>query len=114
MKTVSLSMYRVLFFLIVVSFLGMGSCKKKSADPDYCGTAWATQVTAEVNALSTAAQTYASNPTAANCNAYKAAYQNYLDALEPFVECAAWTAQQRNELEDAINEAQQQLTTLCQ
>ena len=114
MKTISLFTYRVLSFLIVVSFLGIGSCSKKATDPDYCGTAWASQVTAESNALSAALQTYAADQTTANCNALKTAYQNYLDALEPFVDCASWTAQQTNELQAAIDAAQQQINTLCQ
>ena len=114
MKTISLSVYRVLCFLIIVSFLGTGSCKKKATDPDYCGTSWATQVSSELNAVTAAAQTYASNPTTPNCNAYKAAFQNYLNALDPFVDCASWSAQQKNELQDAINEAEQQINTLCQ
>jgi hypothetical protein len=107
-------MYRVLCFLIIVSFLGIGSCKKKATDPDYCGTSWASQVTSQSTALSTAIQTYATNQTPANCTALKTAYQNYLNALEPFVDCASWTAQQSNELQSAIDEAQQQINTLCQ
>jgi hypothetical protein len=114
MKKINLFGYRVISFLIILSFLGVGSCKKKATDPDYCGTAWATQVSSEINAVSTAAQLYASDPSTANCNAYKTAYQNYLNALNPFVDCAAWTVQQKNELEDAISEAQQQISTLCQ
>lgn len=114
MKTISLFTYRVLSFLIVVSFLGIGSCSKKATDPDYCGTSWASQITSESNALSTALQTYATDPTTANCNALKTAYQSYLNALEPFVDCAAWTAQQTNELQAAIDAAQQQINTLCQ
>jgi hypothetical protein len=107
-------MYRVFFVLIVVSFLGIGSCKKKTTDPDKCGTSWATQLSAEINAVSAATQTYTSNQTTANCNALKAAYQNYLDALEPFSECTAWTAEQKNELQDAISEAEQEISTLCE
>ena len=107
-------MNRVLCFLIVVSFLGIGSCKKKATDPDYCGSAWATQVSAEITALSAAAQAYATEQTPANCNAYKTAYQNYLDALKPFADCAAWTAQEKSDLQDAINEAEQDISTLCE
>lgn len=113
MKTFNVSVFRLLSFLIVVSFLGMGSCKKKAVDPDYCGTTWATQVTTEANAVSAAAQTYGTNPTAANCTALKTAYQNYLNVLEPFVDCASWTSQQRDELQDAIDTAQQQVNSLC-
>jgi hypothetical protein len=114
MKKISLSVYRVLFILIIVSFLGIGSCKKKATDPDYCGTSWAAQVSSESNALSAALQTYATDPTTPNCNALKAAYQNYLDALGPFVDCASWTAQQQNELQAAIDAAEQQISTLCE
>jgi hypothetical protein len=114
MKTISLFTFRVLSILIVVSFLGIGSCKKKATDPDYCGTTWTTQVTSQSNALTTALQTYAANQTPANCTALKTAYQNYVNALEPFVDCASWTAQQSTELQNAINDAQQQINTLCQ
>ena len=100
--------------MIIVSFLGIGSCKKTATDPDYCGTSWATQLSSEINAVSAAAQTYASNPTTPNCNALKAAYQKYLDALDPFVDCASWSAQQKNELQTAINEAEHEISTLCQ
>jgi hypothetical protein len=107
-------MNRVLCFLIVVSFLGIGSCKKKATDPDRCGTSWATQLSSETNAVLAAAQTYGSDPTPANCNVLKTAYQKYLDALEPFTNCAAWTAQEKNDLQAAIDEAQQEINTLCQ
>jgi hypothetical protein len=107
-------MNKVICFLIVVSFLGVGSCKKKSSDPDRCGTAWATQLSTQVNAISAAAQTYATDPTPANCTALKTAYQNYLNALEPFTDCSAWTTQEKNDLQTAIDEAQQQVNTLCQ
>jgi hypothetical protein len=107
-------MYRVLCFLIVVSFLGIGSCKKKATDPDYCATSWATKLSTEINAVSAAALTYSNDPTTPNCNAFKAAYQKYLDALKPFGNCAAWTEQQKNDLQDAISEAEQDISTLCQ
>ena len=105
-------MYKVLCFVIIVSFLGIGSCKKKSVDPDFCATSWAAQLSDEVNALSTAAQAYGASQTPANCNAYKTAYLNYLNALDPFLDCAAWTAQERSELQDAIDEAEQDINNL--
>jgi hypothetical protein len=114
MKTVPFFTFKALSFLILVSFLGTGSCKKKDSDPDACGTNWTTQVQPQLNAVSSAAQVYATTPTTANCNAYKTAYQNYLNALNPFVECASWTAQQKNELQSAIDGAKQQINTLCQ
>jgi hypothetical protein len=113
-NTNSIKMYRVLCFLIIVSFLGIGSCKKKTTDPDKCATNWAAQLSTEINAVSAASQAYASNQTPANCNALKSAYQKYLDALEPFVDCTAWSTEQKNELQDAIAEAEQEISTLCE
>jgi hypothetical protein len=107
-------MYKVISLLIVLSLLGIGSCKKKSSDPDRCGTAWANQLSDEINAVSAAAQAYGTDPTPTNCNALKTAYQNYLNALEPFTDCSAWTAQERADLQAAIDEAQQEVNTLCQ
>lgn len=107
-------MSRLICLLIVVSFLGMGSCKKNAADTDKCGTSWATQLSSQTTAISTAAQTYASNPTTPNCNALKQAYQNYLNALEPFADCTAWTQQQKTQLQNEITEAEQEISTLCQ
>ena len=106
-------MYRVLCFLVIVSFLGIGSCKKKATDPDFCGSTWVTQVSDEANALSTAAAAYVADPTTPKCNAYKTAFQNYLNALKPFTDCAAWTEQEKNDLQDAITEAEQSISTLC-
>jgi hypothetical protein len=111
MKTGSL--LKALSFLIILSFVGLGSCKKKITDPAYCSTAWATAVTDELSTVSAAAMVWAQDPTVANCNLYKAAYQDYLDALEPFIECATWTLQQKQALQDAIDEAEEELQDLC-
>jgi hypothetical protein len=107
-------MYKVFCVLIVVSFLGIGSCKKKSTEPDSCATAWTTQVSSQTNAVASAAQAYGADPTPANCNALKTAYQNYLNALQPYTDCAAYTTQEKNDLQAAITQAQQEVNTLCQ
>lgn len=106
-------MKKLLSFLIIVSFLGLDACKKDATDPDFCGTAWATQVTTELNAVSNAAAAYSSTPNTTTCNAYKAAYQNYLNALEKFLDCSLWTSVQKAQLEDAITEAEDDLDGLC-
>jgi len=106
-------MKKILCFLIIVSFLGLDACKKNPADPDFCGTTWATQITTELNALSNAATAYSTTPNTTTCNAYKAAYQDYLDAMEKFLDCALWTSVQKAELENAIEEAEDDLADLC-
>ncbi len=106
-------MKKILAFLIIVSFIGLDACKKDASDPAFCGTAWATQVTTELNALSTAAAAYSSTPNATTCNAYKTAYQSYIDALEKFLDCSLWSSIQKTELENAIAEAEDDLDGLC-
>ncbi len=106
-------MIRLLSLLIILSFLGFGSCKKKLTDPDYCSAGWATQVQAEVTALSNAMTVYINNPTDANCLSYKAAYQNYINALKPFSKCTLWPLQQKEAFEAALAEAEAEISTLC-
>ncbi|MGB4849756.1 MAG: hypothetical protein WBP41_17655 [Saprospiraceae bacterium] len=73
--------------VILVPFLG--SCKK---DPVSCN--YITEVQTESDALIAAANLYYADVTiTANCNAYKAAYNNYLNALEGVKDCATTNGQ---------------------
>jgi len=108
-------MMRLLSLLIITTLVVLSSCKKdEKEDPNYCGTVWAESVQDELTAVTNAAMTYAQDQTTANCNAYKTAYQNYLNALEPFGKCSAWTAQQKADLQSAIDNAQNELDNLCE
>lgn len=103
-----------LFSFLAIMILGWGGCKK-STTPAGCSTAWATELSNELTAVSNAAQTYATNPTQANCLSYKAAMQAYLNALEPYGNCASLTGQDRTEWQNAINDAQQSVDDMnCQ
>lgn len=94
--------YNKLFILIgLFLFLGLGSCSKKDKETP-CSTAWATDLQANMNAITTAAQAYAANQTPANCNAYKNAYQSYINALAPYGNCATLTVQQKTAFNDAL------------
>lgn len=97
-------------FVICISQI---SCKKIVTDPGNCGTAWSTQVSSELTALTNAATVYSSSPTTANCNSYKTAYQNYLNAIKPFTKCSAYTSAQKTELNNAIAQAESEISTLC-
>jgi hypothetical protein len=55
-----------------------------------------------------------SDPTTETCAAYKDAYQDYIDALVPFLECSTWTAQQKAELQAIIDEAEAEVSTFCE
>ena len=114
MSNLNLSaMTRLFCFLIVLSFLGVGSCKKKAVDPDYCTTNWTTTIQTELTAVTNALTAYGTNPTITTCNALKAAYEDYIDALEPFSECTLWTATTKTQWQDMIDEARAELPTLC-
>jgi hypothetical protein len=106
-------MTKVLCISIILFLLTLGSCKKKNTEPDICNTAWTTQVQTQLTDLTNKATIYAATPTTANCNAFKAAYQAYIDALEPFGNCSIWTATEKAQWQNAIAEARADLTTAC-
>lgn len=102
------------FSTLAIMILGSWSCNK-SNDPAGCSTAWATDLSNEITALSNAAQAYAVDPSQQNCLAYKSAMQAYIDALEPYGNCASLTGQSRTEWQNAINDAQQSIDDMnCQ
>lgn len=70
-----------------------------------CSTAYGTELQAEINALTAAAQAYSTNPTPANCLAYKNAAQAYVNALEPYGDCPQLTGQLRTDWEASLNAA---------
>jgi len=103
------------YFLILSTFLlaGLVSCNNKKDDVVNCSAAWGTDLQDELTAVSNTGVAYATNPTAANCDAYKAAYQAYIDALEPYGNCAELNGQNRTDWEKALQEARDSLTGLC-
>jgi hypothetical protein len=106
-------MTRLFCFLIILSFLGVGSCTKKAVDPDYCSTNWTTTIQSQLTAVSNAAAAYAYNPSTTTCNAFKAAYTAYIDALEPFSKCSLWAATTKAQWQNMIDEARAELPNLC-
>ena len=95
----------ILISLGTFLFFGVNSCNKKD-DENPCSVAWATELQDEANALIAAAQAYGANPNTPTCTAYKNAAQAYVDALEPYGDCATLTGQQRTEWEAALSDAQ--------
>ena len=95
-----------MLFGIVVFSIG---CKK---DDDPVGCNYATEVQNEVNALTAATDAYVADSTnPVKCQAWKDAYQDYLNALEAHKECAALSGQQA-ELQSAIDQAQASLNSI--
>ncbi|MBK8700765.1 MAG: hypothetical protein IPN29_14980 [Saprospiraceae bacterium] len=98
--------YKILLFLLAMSFiLVSSSCGGDDGGITPCSTAYATELQDEVNALNAAAQAYSTNPTTANCNAYKSAAQSYVNALEPYGNCATLTGQSRTNWQASLDAA---------
>ncbi len=98
--------------LLVLILFGFLSCSKEEDNNIQCSGEWAVELYDELNAVSTAATAYSTDPTAANCVTYKNALQVYLNALEPYGDCTNLTAQQRMQWEVAFGDAQESLGDL--
>lgn len=103
--------------LIAALILGLSSCKKDDdsgtttpAGPCANYTNWATGFQAELTAMTNAAQAYATDPTTANCEAYKAAANDYIDALEGVRTCVA--ASQLTAYNTSIQQARDAINAL--
>jgi hypothetical protein len=106
MKNVPSRLALVMFALMVLF-----SCKKESVTP--CSVSWATELQSELTAVSTAIGIYSGDPSVANCNALKAAYQDYIDALKPYGNCSTLTGASRIEWQNTINEAESEIDSIC-
>ncbi len=108
-------MKNVFIFLtfILCSNVLVSSCSKDGDGVAPCSAAWATELQAEFTAITTAGTAYALDPSAANCSAYKAAYQDYINALKPYGNCATLTGQSRTDWKKSIDEAEADVSTLC-
>jgi len=106
-------MIKKIFFLLflAVAVSGFWTCSKDSKD-DSCSAAWASELSNEVNAMINAATVYGTDQSPANCNAYKQAAQAYLDALEPYGNCATLTGQDRVDWQNALDDAQDSVDAL--
>lgn len=107
-------MKRKFYITLLVGLLivGISACKNNDDNDAPCSVAWTSELSAEINAMSSAAQAYATNPTTANCNAYKQAAQAYLNALRPYGDCTLLTGQQRVAWENALADAQENLDNM--
>ena len=107
-------MRNILTLLAIIAILGLISCNKEkdSDDPAFCSFDWTVEVGDEYDALITAWNAYSGDMSVENCNAYKEAYLDYIDALEPFLECATWTEAERQDVQDVIDESEAAMNAL--
>jgi hypothetical protein len=112
---------KLLSYFLIAAFLfmsgslstGLTSCSVTGNDLVGCSVSWALETQDEANAVANAAQVYNNDPSPENCDAYKDAYRAWIDALEPYGDCSALTGQQRASWEQTIQDARDDLDTLC-
>ena len=100
-----MKLFRVLVFGVVLLSLSSVSCKKSGVS---CGsTGWALGIQDEITNLSNAAGAYSTNPTTENCQKYRQAYIDYIDALKGWEKCLN-TSADRAEWQQQLDEAEQE------
>ena len=92
--------------------LAAGTSCKKNAISNCNSFNISTDLQAELNNLSTAGSAYGNDPTTANCNAYKNAYQNYIDGLRGLESCAKAVGSLAA-FQASLDDAEAELATLC-
>ena len=111
MRKVTLKQIPIIVFCLTVL---VTACSKDGDGIAPCSAAWATDLQNELVSVSTAASTYQMDQSDANCQALKTAYQNYINALKPYGNCATLTGQSRTDWKNALDEAEASVATLCQ
>ncbi len=102
-----------LFFIFCFTLL-VTSCSKDGDGITPCSVAWGTELQDELSAFATAGAAFGADPSDANCNAYKSALQDYINALKPYGNCATLAGQSRIAWQEAVAEAEADVATLCQ
>ena len=97
---------KIIAGICIVAIPFFNACKNN--DPDPCNYAEETQD--ELQAVIDASNAYGANPNTTTCNAYKAAFQDYLNALEDHDNCVP--AGQEDEYQHSIDQAQAELDAL--
>ena len=96
----------------VVFFLGLGSCNENNDEDESCSAAWGTELQSELTAFTNTWQAYIDSPNATTCNAYKNAAQAYVNALQPYGECATLTGDLRESWQTTLNNAQESVNAI--
>ncbi|MDP5081299.1 MAG: hypothetical protein NWP87_01495 [Winogradskyella sp.] len=80
---------KIFLMTLSLSFMVLTGCSKSDDDEDIDATCtnWSDQWLAQANAFSDASALYTSDPTLANCQNYKTAGLNYVEALESVLDC---------------------------
>jgi len=97
-----------IFSLLILS-TSCGDDSDTNEAPENCTTAFTQSFEDELLAVTEASQNFSTDPSTTNCEAFKDAYNDYIDALDDWEDCANFyeqVAQWEQSLEaarDAVN-----------
>ena len=103
--------FQFLSFFFVLSLFAFVSCGDDAVN-DCNGFNIQTDLSDEIQATTDAAIVYGNDPTQQNCDAYKDAWQDYLDALRDLEDCAR-DAGALAEFNQAIQDAEDAVDQIC-
>jgi len=102
--------------LFVFSLFILGSCGSSDPLEERCGSNWnsSVELEQEINNLTDAIVLYSQDPTKENCEAYKGAYQDYINIIKEWEDCYIYAGQQAS-FNQSIAEAQASIDDIdCQ
>ena len=104
---------KFLALLFLSATISLVACNKDDDNADPCGVNWNinNEIADELELVIATSQEYSQNPTTVNCESYKAAYLDYLDALRALENCARLSGQLQS-FSDAIDEAESALDNI--
>ncbi len=110
-------MKNVSFIILVVLFSSVSffsSCNKATdLIAGNCSANWTTDVADEFSSLGTTSAAYGSDQSAANCSAYKAAMQNYINALKSLSNCTLIVGANKTAFKKELEDMEDDIKTLC-
>ena len=102
---------KTIFYSLLLTGLLFTACGDDD-DPVNCSNSWTIEYQAELDAITAASTVWANDPSQANCDALKDAYNSYLDALEGWEDCAN-QVNQLTEWQAAIDAARLSADSIC-
>ncbi len=102
------------FFSLTALTIGCGDDDGGGSNnaPDGCTASFNTDLQTELTAINNATATWSNEPNEANCNALKDAYNDYLDALEEWEDCAEFYNQVTS-WQEAIDATRVTINSIC-
>lgn len=94
--------------ILVMSALLVSACKKDD-DGVNCSN-YVNAIQEKLDAVLVASEAFSTNPSTANCEAYKAAVAEYLDTAENFIDCVP--TEDRAQYQQDIDELQAEIDQL--